>query len=275
MKQQIPVTLIITTYNWPEALRLCLDSLKRQSELPDEVIIADDGSTDDTKAVIDAFRPQLPCPLKHVWQEDRGYRRSAILNKALRATSPSHYVIFIDGDVILHKHFIADHCRLAEPGYYVFGRRALPTKETSNRILCEPKFTIHFFTPGIDHRLNLLYLPWLTPLTVSYKRHKVYGFGCNLAAWLDDIITINGYNEEMEGWGCEDTDFILRLRNNGLVSKAAKFQAIVVHIWHPQQPVSEENKRIYARLVEKKELRCEYGISYPQNIDNDKAHQDD
>lgn len=249
MKQQIPVTLIITTYNWPEALRLCLDSLKRQSELPDEVIIADDGSTDDTKAVIDAFRPQLPCPLKHVWQEDRGYRRSAILNKALRATSPSHYVIFIDGDVILHKHFIADHCRLAEPGYYVFGRRALLNKHHNQLLLENPTMRLNVFTPGIKHRSNALYLPFLSPITKYYKRSKVYGFGCNLAAWLDDIISINGYNEVMEGWGCEDTEFIIRLKNSGLVSKAAKFQSILYHLWHRQRPASEANRKYLEQLM--------------------------
>ncbi len=112
---EFDITLIITTYNWPQALRVCLDSVVHQSMLPSEVIIADDGSTDETRLVRDRFRNDFPVPLLHVWQEDKGYRRSAILNKALRKVDSKNYVIFIDGDIILHHHFIADHARLAEP----------------------------------------------------------------------------------------------------------------------------------------------------------------
>lgn len=260
MKHQFNISLIVTTYNWPEALRLSLNSVLRQSMLPSEVLIADDGSSWQTAEVIRVFQQLLPCSVKHIWQEDRGYRRCAVLNKALREVPDDNYVIFIDGDVILHRHFIANHRKLAEPGYYVFGRRVLLTERLSRRVMRNPKMSINVFTPGLNHRLNALYLPWLSPLTVTYKRNKLYGIGCNIAAWQHDIILVNGFDEKMEGWGCEDNEFILRLRNNNLVSKAAKFQGIIYHLWHPQRTPNEENLKYFRELMKHKKLLCQQGL---------------
>ncbi|MBR0024278.1 MAG: glycosyltransferase family 2 protein [Muribaculaceae bacterium] len=260
MKHQFNISLIVTTYNWPEALRLSLNSVLRQSMLPSEVLIADDGSSWQTAEVIRVFQQLLPCSVKHIWQEDRGYRRCAVLNKALREVPDDNYVIFIDGDVILHRHFIANHRKLAEPGYYVFGRRVLLTERLSRRVMRNPEMSINVFTPGLNHRLNALYLPWLSPLTVTYKRNKLYGIGCNIAAWQHDIILVNGFDEKMEGWGCEDNEFILRLRNNNLVSKAAKFQGIIYHLWHQQRTPNEENLKYFRELMKHKKLLCQQGL---------------
>lgn len=261
---EIDITLIITTYNWPQALQACLESVMRQSKLPSEVIIADDGSSNETKLLIDHYKNDFPIPLLHVWQEDNGYRRSAILNKALRKVDPKHYVIFIDGDIILHRHFIADHARLAQHGYYVFGRRSFLSAELSTKILSRKKPTkLSCFTKGLRRRDNAFYLPWLTPITQSYRRNKNYGIGCNLAAWMTDLIKVNGMNEQMTGWGCEDNDLIQRLRNIGLVSKAAKYQAIEFHIYHKIRPANEENKALLQKVIESHSQRCEFGLEYP------------
>lgn len=253
-------TLIISTYNWPEALRACMESVARQSVLPDEVVIADDGSTDDTREVIDMFRSSSGILVRHVWHEDKGFRKSAILNKALSVIDPHNYVILIDGDLILHKHFVKDHVRLAEPGYYVFGRRAYLSRELTNKALANPDNTIHIWQPGIGHRSNMLYLPWLSCLTQRYRRNRIYGQGCNLAAWQQDILAINGFNEDYEGWGYEDTDFICRLRNSGLVSKAAKYQAIVYHLHHNTRPVSDRNLTLLSQARCSHSRMCRNGI---------------
>lgn len=260
LKDDINTSLIITTYNWPQALRLCLESVAEQSLLPNRVIIADDGSTDETRALITTYAAKLPFELRHVWQEDSGFRRSAILNKALRKVPINNYVIFIDGDIILHKHFIKDHVRLAEPGYYVFGRRCYLGENLSTRLLNGEQCALNFFTRGIRRRDNLLYLPWLTTITTRYRRGKLYGYGCNLAAWMNDIVKVNGYEERMEGWGCEDDDFIQRLRNNGLISKAAKYQAIEYHIYHKQRPVSDDNRKLLSKVQLSFAKRCEFGL---------------
>lgn len=119
--QHLPkISLIATTYNWPDALRLCIESIGRQTLVPFEVIIADDGSTDDTRTLIERMRKDFPCPIVHAWQEDLGFRAAEVRNNALRLCK-GDYVVFIDGDIIMHPHFVEDHAKMAQPGYYVIG----------------------------------------------------------------------------------------------------------------------------------------------------------
>ena len=105
----MPVTsLIVATYNWPEALNLCLLSIKNQKVLPAEVIIADDGSGQQTRLLIEKFQSDFPVPLIHVWHEDLGFRKSIVLNMAIKKAS-GEYIVQVDGDVILDQNFINDH----------------------------------------------------------------------------------------------------------------------------------------------------------------------
>src|ERR1700712_962551 len=104
----IKCSLVISTYNWPQALELCLKSVATQKHLPDEVIIADDGSGEETRLLIDKYKKDFPVPLLHLWHEDKGFRKTIILNKAINQSS-FEYIIQVDGDVILEKHFISDH----------------------------------------------------------------------------------------------------------------------------------------------------------------------
>ncbi len=130
------VSLIISTYNRPDALRLCLDSILRQTTLPDEVIIGDDGSADDTRQVIEDFRKKCPVPLKHIWHEDDGFRLAMMRNKSVAAAS-GDYIVQIDGDIVLERHFIADHKAAATEGYFVKGSRVRLTDEFSRRACAE------------------------------------------------------------------------------------------------------------------------------------------
>lgn len=114
------VTLLIITYNWPEALRMVLESAMHQSKMPDEIVIGDDGSTAETKQLIDSYAKSSPVPVVHVWQEDKGFRRTVILNKAI-AKATGDYIIQVDGDVILDSHFVADHLEVAQEGCFVCG----------------------------------------------------------------------------------------------------------------------------------------------------------
>ena len=127
------VTLIISTYNSPNMLRLCLMSVAKQTVMPDEIIIADDGSTDETRKLIEEMAKSLPCPVKHAWQEDRGFRLAESRNNALRMCQ-GDYVVFIDGDIIMERHFIEDHKRLAEKGFFVVGSRSKLSAQASNRL---------------------------------------------------------------------------------------------------------------------------------------------
>ena len=111
-------TLLITTYNWPKALELVLYSVLHQHVMPDEVVIADDGSTEETKKLIDRYADKMPVPVIWVWQEDKGFRRTSILNKAI-AKATGDYIIQVDGDVVLSSHFVEDHIEMAQKGCFV------------------------------------------------------------------------------------------------------------------------------------------------------------
>ena len=162
--------------------------------------------------------------------------------------------------MILHEQFIGDYARLARPGYYIFGRTVLLDKTISEAIIRGEILRPCFWQAGISHRENMLYLPGLSWLTVRYKRRIPYGGGGNLGVWKSDIIKVNGYNEDYEGWGYEDNDFILRLRNMGLISKAAKFQSIVYHLWHEKRPENHRNKQLLEQKNNNSSVRCRNGL---------------
>ena len=116
------ISILLATYNWPQALKLCLESLATQTEQDFEVIIADDGSTESTKQMIDAFKATSPYPITHLWQEDLGFRKTQILNRAIDAAQ-GDYLIFLDGDCLVQPDFVDRHRLLAQPGYLVTGSR--------------------------------------------------------------------------------------------------------------------------------------------------------
>ena len=121
--------LLISTYNWPEALELVLKSILKQSQFPDEILIADDGSKEDTRSLIESYKNKIAIPVIHFWQEDEGFKKSHILNKAI-ANSKVDYIIQIDGDCIMHKDFVKDHISRAEESVFLFGSRVNIKKES-------------------------------------------------------------------------------------------------------------------------------------------------
>nr|WP_198160605.1 glycosyltransferase [Pedobacter panaciterrae] len=133
MQKKITTALLISTYNWPEALDLVLSSVLLQSKMPDEILIADDGSTDETKVIIEKYKKLFKVPILHFWQEDHGFRKTLILNKAI-AGAKSEYIIEIDGDIIIHRKFIEDHLNFAVPGTFVRASRGYINKEYSAKL---------------------------------------------------------------------------------------------------------------------------------------------
>lgn len=262
--QHLPkISLIATTYNRPDALRLCIESIGRQTLVPFEVIIADDGSTDDTRTLIERMRKDFPCPIVHAWQEDLGFRAAEVRNNALRLCK-GDYVVFINGDIIMHPHFVEDHAKMAQPGYYVIGSRAKFNEKATARMLAGGAVQAHWYSPGISRRMNALYLPWLGPLTVGYRKSKpLYGRSCNMAAWLTDLYAVNGFDADIQGYGYEDTDIIARLNNLGLKKKFAKFRAVEFHLHHRQKEFVEANKQIFRDNLTV--TACHHGI---RNLDH-------
>lgn len=262
MKKTISSALVISTYNWPEALDLCLKSVANQVVMPDEIIIADDGSGPETQAVIERHKQSLKVPVKHLWHIDEGFRKSIILNKALKESS-SDYVIQIDGDVILDKHFVYDHLACAERNTFIRGTRAMLTKEKTEKVLREGKVKFSPFEDGLNNWYNALRLPlvrWLgTRKEMSSKRVR----GSNLSFWKADFIKVNGYNNNLTGWGHEDEELAARFINNGIVKKIIKLSAVQYHLYHSVHSKANEPEHAdeVDRVINEKIKTCSNGYS--------------
>lgn len=263
-KTKITTSLIISTYNWPAALNLCLLSIKNQSILPGEVIIADDGSKDETKELIDLHRNDFPVPLIHVWQPDEGFQLSKIRNKAI-AASTKEYIIQIDGDLILHPHFIRDHIHFSKPGAFATGSRVIINEKLSEKLLKEQSIAINILVPGIKNRANGFRFNLLTRyLAGRYRNNDIYYMrGCNMAFWRDDLIRVNGYNEEFTGWGREDNEVAARLINAGVRKRIIKFGGVAFHIHHTVNSRThfDKNSDILTAVIKNKVTFCDKGIS--------------
>lgn len=234
------VALLITTYNWPEALKLVLESVKLQTRLPDEVVIADDGSAIKTKELIQQYQANFPCPLIHAWQEDKGFRAAASRNNAIRAMSDDiEYVVMIDGDMLLHPKFIDDHLKFSEEGCFIQGSRSLIDKAKTYKLTHSkiPVVNLNAFSSGIKKRKNMLRFIWLSKLLAS-PINSLNGIrSCNMSFWLKDLREVNGFNESFIGWGREDSELVARLFNNGVLRINLRFSGLAYHLFH------EENSR--------------------------------
>jgi glycosyltransferase involved in cell wall biosynthesis len=255
-------TLLVTTYNWPKALNCTLESIAKQSVMPDEIIIADDGSTQETFDLIKEWQLKITSPIIHSWQEDEGFRAAASRNKAI-AKSSSAYIIMIDGDLILHPHFIKDHIKHSAKNQFTIGTRVLLTEDYSNEIL---ENSISTFRVNSNHiisnaknKINNSFLSNLISYkTKSYKQVR----SCNMACFKADLVKVNGFNEEFIGWGREDTELVVRLLNAQIQRKNIKFNANVLHIYHKEnsKKMLPTNDLILENVINQKLTRCKNGL---------------
>lgn len=245
------ISLIIATYNWPEALFLSLKSVQNQIVLPTEILIADDGSDQRTQKIIEDFRQSSKIPIHHIWQEDNGFRLAKIRNKAIFAAK-SDYIIQIDGDIILNKNYVRDQIAVAKIGTFVTGSRVFMLKEKSTEILKTKQISFSFFERKIKNRLNGLHFPFINlfikPKNKPYNKLIFKVRGCNMCFWRKDLIEINGYDEQFAGWGREDSELALRLFKKGLSLKKLRFAGIQYHIFHNEQ--TKDNLESNNKLLE-------------------------
>ncbi|HIA48191.1 MAG TPA: glycosyltransferase [Candidatus Hydrogenedentes bacterium] len=256
------ISLMVTTYNWKEALEMVLLSAFRQTVPPFEIIVADDGSTEDTRELIDRMRETTDIPLHHVWHPDEGHRRTVILNKGI-AKAQGDYVSQADGDVILHRNFIQDQQRFAEPGVFLRGYRVMLDEETSRKALDSKILKFSPFVKGLLRFSNAIRSPFLTRLTLGDAPEWRRVFGSNLSYWREDALTVNGYNEDILGWGPEDTEFVARLIFNGINRRKLKFAAKQHHLYHPDisRDKYDGNMDILKHTLENKLCTCANGIN--------------
>ena len=252
---------MISTYNWPEALELVINSAIIQSVSPAEIIIADDGSNDETKLLIEQFKQKTAIPINHVWQEDLGFRKSKILNKAIVKTT-TDYIIQIDGDCIMNRYFVEDHLKAAKKGVYLYGSRVNILRDYVADVFGKKQIDFNFFSNEIKNRSLSLHIPFLSHFYKTHNEISKKFRGCNVSYWRDDFIEVNGYNEDFEGWGREDSDLVIRMGNNGIKAKRLRYAGIVFHVFHEinSKEKFELNDKIQNETVSKKTIRISNGI---------------
>ena len=255
------VSLIITTYNRPDALLLVLRSIEKQTTLPLEVIIADDGSNDNTKDIINSFKVSSCLKLIHSWQRDKGFRAAKSRNKAI-AHSESDYLILIDGDMVLHPEFVQDHINNAEIGCFIQGTRSLLTKEVTADLIKKTSINLTFFSRGIRNRKNVFHSNFLSNFFLKNTNHLIGIKTCNMSLFKKDCVNINGFNNDFVGWGREDSEFAVRLLNSGIMRKNIRFNAIQFHLWHAENTRASlrKNDLLLKSAISSNAKWCDNGI---------------
>ncbi|MFC7348096.1 glycosyltransferase family 2 protein [Chryseobacterium zhengzhouense] len=254
------IALLISTYNWKEALDLVLQSVQIQSVLPDEILIADDGSSEDTKTLIGEWITKFTIPVKHFWHEDDGFRKTIILNKAIKGTE-ADYIIQIDGDIILSPHFIKDHMEELKKGFFLNGSRALINEANTKKLFEAAILDLNQTKKNTKNRINATRFPLLSKIFRKDHLKSSNVKGCNFSFWKNDFVAVNGYNNEMNGWGHEDIELAARLNNIGVKQRRLKMKAVCYHLHHKYCDRKNENKNfdIYQSVVEMKITTCENG----------------
>jgi len=260
------ISLIISTYNRPGALSKVLAGVAGQVMPPGEIVLADDGSDEVTRAVVKKMTAHLPAPLRHFWHKDSGFRKTKILNQSI-AEARGDYIVLLDGDCVPHRQFIADHSQLAEPGWWVQGRRSFIREH------CSPSFQPSrsgFLNWWLRGRASGIFKGVRWPLPFMRHDQAQRGIiGCNMGIWREDLIEVNGFDEEYEGWGLEDSDLGNRLYHLGRYRKLVYGRAIIHHLNHreiPRDDLPSNHDRLLTTLKERR-VKCASGLN--QHLNND------
>lgn len=269
MIKDFSVGVIISTYNSPAWLEKVLWGYMNQTVKADEIVIADDGSRDETRQLIQRYTG--PLPIKHVWHEDRGFQKSEILNKAIVA-STADYLIFTDQDCVPRSDFIETHCRHAKRGWMLSGGYFKLPMDISLAVTRDDVESGRIFSLEHLRRIGLkptfkctklLRSKWFAALMNRITPAGATWNGCNSSTWRDEVIAVNGFNEEMH-YGGQDREFGERLRNKGLHAKQLRYSAICLHLDHKRPYKTRES--IERNLMIRRETRRMKLITTPHGI---------
>ena len=261
--------VIVTTYNRPDALSAVLEGYAAQRGAAFELLIADDGSTDDTRSIVEQYSAQSPFPVRHTWQENRGFRAGAARNRTLAQTA-AEYIIFSDGDCVPPPYFVQRHLSLAQPGCFLAGNRILLSADFTREVL-RKHLPIHRWSAArwlaawvrrdVNRALPLVHAPdgaWRTRDPTRWEGVKT----CNFSAWRADLERVNGFDERYSGWGLEDSDLVIRLLHAGIRHKSARFAAPVFHLWHSENNRTRlaENQRRLDEIIASDRMTAAVGL---------------
>lgn len=264
------ISVIVTTYNWPEALDLSLQSLAEQTDKNYEVVAADDGSTEATQTVVRKWQERYPVPLKWSWQEDKGFRAARSRNKAV-TMADGDYLILMDGDCFVRPDFVAAHRRLAQEKCIVPGQRILLSPAFTQECLQSQAIGwrqdfLQLFSLTRQKKLNrcLITLPFPLDWMRLMKPHRwQWVRTCNCALFKSDYMAVGGQDEAYEGWGYEDSDMAIRLINNGCSVKWGGFTSPCFHLWHKEfdRTLEGRNRDRLNHLLQSKKIQADRPMS--------------
>lgn len=250
MKNNFKISVIVSTYNRPDALKAVLTSLLSQRDENFEIVVADDGSTAPTKKLVEGYEKNYPHKIVHVWHPDTGFRLSEIRNKAAKVSS-GQYLLIVDGDCVPTQDWISENRKLAEPGWVVAGQRVLLSEEFTKELLSSPPIerlpvTLAEAKDLSNRKIINRWQPLLRlPLGVlrklessNWKKARTFSLG----VWRDDFMKVRGFDESFVGWGHDDADLAVRLINAGIRIKLGTFSSTVFHLWHPSAPRTNASK---------------------------------
>ena len=244
----LEITVIVSTYNRPDALDLVLCALGEQDYPDFEVIIADDGSDETTAALVRQHEICRRRVVHHLWQPDDGFRKAEVHNKAILKAAGA-YIVFLDGDCVPDRNFLSQHAALAQKGRFVTGGRiklsqAYTDEVLANRVVLQRLTLKDWVWMRLTRRANhFRYFfslpdgPWRHYRPKSSRRM----YGCNMAVWTEDLKAVGGFDERYQGWGSEDRDLAARLINAGIYRKDGRYATSVMHLWHQHADRSRKN----------------------------------
>ena len=279
MKPVPSASVVVTTYNRSDALLAVLDGLSRQSDRQFDVVVADDGSQAQHREAIFHSGIARALGAVHVWHPDVGFTASRARNRGVRAAL-GDYIIFLDGDCVPERDFIARHKAFAQRGCFVNGSRVLLSRELTQQVLggqetVDGRSAFYWlkqrFTGNASKLTGLLRLP-----DAELRMNPSFAWkglrSCNMAVWRHDFETIDGFDESYTGWGHEDADFALRLYNAGVVRKNGFCATEVFHLWHKEASRNKESQNaalVAARMSASERIaRATLGYSQPRLNDD-------
>jgi glycosyltransferase involved in cell wall biosynthesis len=259
--------LVVTTYERPDALARVLEALEGQSHAPHELLVADDGSAPATARVVESHAARVAYPVRHVWQPHDGFRAGRARNAAIGCTD-CDYVVLLDGDMVPHPEFLADHLALARSGHYSQGVRILLDADATRRLLEQRHALPGLLAPGLGglRRFYAVRSPAAARRLRYVANQLVAVKACNQGFWRDDLLRVNGFDESITGWGAEDKELCARLDNAGVRRQTLLFAAAAWHLAHA--PAARDrampNRDRWRETVRSKRTRCDRGIDGPR-----------
>ena len=242
-------SLIIAVYNRIDFLEKIFLSLLNQTAKDFEIIISEDGSSAEVKELIKTYLNLFSYPIKHAWHEDKGFRKTVIANKAV-LLSASEYLIFIDGDCILHSKFIESHLKRKQENHILSGRRVKLNEEITGKITNNDIIEKSIENPEFwKHHCKRSTIKYGRYTTYQYHLRNIFPnkfqlIGCNFSMHKNDFITINGYDERIITRGLEDNNLCHRLIRNGKKIKYLCREAIQYHLYHTFKDVPYSRETI-------------------------------